>query len=62
MKKKKPDHSDRKRLTEWIANHIGFKYDTKRYPYGGHFSVEQLLRIQAHIMNAENPDEPRRRP
>lgn len=50
MKTKKPDHSDRKKVTEWIAKRVGFTYDWKRYPYGGHFTVEQLLRIQVELM------------
>jgi len=43
------DHSLRKRTTAWLSSQVGFAYDWKQYPYGGHFHVSQLLQIQVHI-------------
>jgi hypothetical protein len=37
--------SARLRVSESLASLVGFKYDSKRYPYGGFFSTWELEKI-----------------
>lgn len=49
--------SARLRISERIAELSGFKYDVKRYPYGGFFTQLQLEKIEEKLKELKKIDD-----